>query len=82
MPKGKKFNAAEKHFLKKEETLRREIKDLQDTGVVRCYDVIRQKEIDGNSQTVYYLYQLVQSQTSFAPLNLTNVGSGYSDLFR
>ena len=30
MPKGKKFNAAEKHFLKKEETLRREIKDLQE----------------------------------------------------
>lgn len=30
MPKGKKFNAAEKHFLKKEEALRREIKTLQE----------------------------------------------------
>ena len=30
MPKGKKFDAAEKHFMKKEEALRREIKELRD----------------------------------------------------
>lgn len=29
MPKGKKFYAAEKHFIKKEEKLRKEIKELQ-----------------------------------------------------
>ena len=29
MPKGKKFEAAEKHFIKKEEKLRKVIKELQ-----------------------------------------------------
>ena len=47
------------------------------TGVIGCNHVIRQQEINGNTQTVDNFYQLVQCKTSLAALNLSNVSSGY-----
>ena len=45
------------------------------TGVIGCNHVIRQQEINGNTQTVDNLYQLVQCKTSLAALDLSESGS-------
>ena len=53
-----------------------------DAVVVGCDDIVSQKKIDRDAKAVYYLDQLVQSQTAFSSFDLSDISGGDPDLFR
>ena len=53
-----------------------------DAVVVGCDDIISQKKINRDAKAVYYLDQLVQSQTAFSSFDLSDIIGGDTDLFR
>lgn len=67
MAKGKKFDAAEKHFLKKEEAYRKQIKEL-DERVVKTIQLVG-KLIEENNTLKKQVVQLTAERDELLKLN-------------
>lgn len=67
MPKGKKFDAAEKHFLKKEEAYRKQIKELSECAAKTIQ--LGGKLIEENNTLKKQVAQLTAERDELLKLN-------------
>lgn len=50
-----------------------------DAVIISGNHIISKQKVNGNAQTIYYFYKLVQCQTSLSALNLSDVCGRYAN---